>query len=791
MTVVSRTFPRAKMVSTAGGMRRILKQQPRVTKYIRQAVESGVYRTSSELEAVRKQRAAASDDLRTVMRRFRQDIVRGSSVQDYPTEYLLLMQHPPFPDPPRTPLKLLRKKAAKPNPVAKLVKQNMRRQEAEERKLKGKYYGDGMGEAADGLDDDHGDANGKNGKDGMPQTTEEYYRRLLGVAPPRTSTAMGQKTAAVQKAYAAAVKQYQLQRTEGLSEEDALAQVDALLAQEDIKERTVSRKRTTQMKTFRQQHPGTSARELLLRDKERQRAAKKAAAASTPRFAAGDNTNADAETGASTTGDTTTSSLASIFSASPRDVEAMMRWSERLQAVPYQQWTVGASTALDHWIARRLLDLSEETWQNLLEGDDPSLLRRGRDIVAVRETLFPETSLEDGSVEEAANIQAATEEAILEASGDGEGPSDGANVADSGEKTVEELLEALRGLNTNTSSTSSTADKKAGDDDGREGSKMWDWLGKDTADGSGGGDSLDDATVDRLVDELQNWRQQVVDHGPFSDWPEKQQTSFDKWLRDQYLPLLLSSEGANDYRGRRVDLAATRDMLLAAPPESRDDAGAFWGPLDDSSNDSINEADTAEALLDRLVQDGPPAGAAHLLQAAFWDLSRSDQLERLANLGALRPVLDEYTKTADRNVFLRRHGDALLAGCPLEHLVPDPDGPIRAADLGDAAAAAVQDVLRGQRRRNRNANDDGGGSGPVPDNELRFRLEMRPYLSSADGQWSADVQTRALFQAWNQHKAGRARYEEELFRTGRLGLRYSDPTDEDKEQAEVRKYKSK
>jgi hypothetical protein len=63
--------------------------------------------------------------------------------------------------------------------------------------------------------------------------------------------------------------------------------------------------------------------------------------------------------------------------------------------------------------------------------------------------------------------------------------------------------------------------------------------------------------------------------------------------------------------------------------------------------------------------------------------------------------------------------------------------------------------------------------------DARFRLEMRPYQSSQD--MSAQEKTRVLFMAWNQHKAGRARYEERLFQTGRLGLRYSDrvPTDDD------------
>lgn len=63
-------------------------------------------------------------------------------------------------------------------------------------------------------------------------------------------------------------------------------------------------------------------------------------------------------------------------------------------AISYKEWTIGASTALDHWIARQVLGVSEETWLALLEGDDPLLLATGRNIVAVREALFPETQLE-------------------------------------------------------------------------------------------------------------------------------------------------------------------------------------------------------------------------------------------------------------------------------------------------------------------------------------------------------------------------------------------------------------
>jgi hypothetical protein len=92
-------------------------------------VESGTYRTNEEIGKMLRDRAEASGlsavdindpefeqddsqgthDLHAVMRRFRQDIHRGSAVVDYPKEYLILRQHPPFPEPPRTPAKMLRR----------------------------------------------------------------------------------------------------------------------------------------------------------------------------------------------------------------------------------------------------------------------------------------------------------------------------------------------------------------------------------------------------------------------------------------------------------------------------------------------------------------------------------------------------------------------------------------------------------------------------------------------------------------------------------------------------------
>ena len=46
------------------------------------------------------------------------------------------------------------------------------------------------------------------------------------------------------------------------------------------------------------------------------------------------------------------SQLAMVYSENQRAFGGMVSWTQRLQAIPYRQWTVGATTALDHWIAK-------------------------------------------------------------------------------------------------------------------------------------------------------------------------------------------------------------------------------------------------------------------------------------------------------------------------------------------------------------------------------------------------------------------------------------------------------
>lgn len=141
-----------------------------------------------------------------------------------------------------------------------------------------------------------------------------------------------------------------------------------MLAQEDFHEKTTSRTTAETMKTAditevetpiqraEKAFPGTKPKAHVL----------KAVEAEESNSAAGNKKEDD-------------KNLAILYSDDQRSFEGMITWTKRLQAVPYRQWTVGASTALDHWIAKRVLALSEETWLALLEGDSPELMGRGRE----------------------------------------------------------------------------------------------------------------------------------------------------------------------------------------------------------------------------------------------------------------------------------------------------------------------------------------------------------------------------------------------------------------------------
>lgn len=186
-------------------------------------------------------------------------------------------------------------------------------------------------------------------------------------------------------------------------------------------------------------------------------------------------------------------------------------------------------------------------------------------------------------------------------------------------------------------------------------------------------------------------------------------------------------------------MEGTRKALLASPPQSKEDSDSFW--------DSIRDETAAEVFLQKMLSAKNVEGddsSSH----AFWQLDYSKQLERLVELGSIRDIADEYSLGSDRSRFLARYGDYLLEGLELDHLVPDPQGPIRGSDLSD----------RLQKHYRISPTD-------------RFRLEQLAYGTDAFGTEAAQ-RARELYKAWNTYKAGRAHYEEKMFQRGLLGLTY-------------------
>lgn len=410
-------------VSTSHGQNRILKHStPDLLTYIQKAVQTGVYRSNAEIEEMNK----SLEENPTDLKRLRWNVLRGSKIHDYPEEYEILSLNPPEPFRPHTPVKERRKA------VNKYIKEHR---------------------PMDGLAQSY--LNRQRSSSGEPATAEEYYRRLLGVNKAnRMDSAMGHKSALLNKAYAVAVKQYHMMRTEDLSEKEALEKVEELLKEEDFNEKTSSR---------------TKAKDLAQKTKLENLVPEERAKAVFPSaiFPEADISSVDDD-----------SAIAMLYSENQRAFEGMISWTKKLQAVPYRQWTVGASTALDHWIAKRVLGLSEETWLELLEGDSPELMGRGRDIVMARHALFPETLLED-------------EKSLQE-----EDPED-----DSVGDDLDALLATLGGWKTDEN-------------------KKFDWKA-----GEGlSGDDNEDKVVELTV-QLQDWRKKNIST-PYNNWTDEEKQTF-------------------------------------------------------------------------------------------------------------------------------------------------------------------------------------------------------------------------------------------------------------------------
>eukprot|EP00934_Nitzschia_sp_Nitz4_P009095 Nitzschia sp. Nitz4//scaffold40_size135432//90735//92741//NITZ4_003254-RA/size135432-snap-gene-0.131-mRNA-1//-1//CDS//3329551249//9085//frame0 len=621
-------------VSTHHGQQRILKHStPDLLTYIQKAVQTGIYRSNEEIEAMNKQ----LQDNPTDSRRIRWNVNRGSKIVDYPKEYEILSLNPPAPFRPKMPLK-------------------------DQRKAMNKYIHEHR--PMDRLARNYLNKQTKSGGSGEPASAEEYYHRLLGAnKAPKMDSAMGAKSALVNKAYAVALKQYHIMRTENISEKEALDKVEELLKEQEMDEKMNSR---------------AVAESFAKKEVAKEMSAEERASSVFPKKEIRRERNEDVDD----------SELVMQYSEQHRAFEGLISWTQRLQAVPYRQWTVGASVALDHWIAKRVLGLSEETWLALLEGDSPELLGRGRDIVMARQALFPETILDE-------NVSALEQaEDAPEEGGDKDGMAE-----------LDEILSTLGGW---------------GDDKDQKSSS------------SSASDAGADDLILKLTAELQDWRAKNM-QAPYDKWSDEDKRVFNDWLHD-YVEALTPESSLGT-----VDMEGTRNALLSSPPQTKEDSDKFW--------ENVRDETAAEILLQQLLSAKNVEGdksSSH----PFWELDYKYQLERLVQLGAIRDIADEYASENDRAKFMARYGDYLLEGVELDHLVADPTGPIRGSDLGESL----------QKHYNIGPSD-------------RFRLEKMAFGSDSFGT-EASKKARDMFRAWNKFKAGRAHYEERMFKRGLLGLSY-------------------
>lgn len=621
-------------------------------EFMRQAVNSGVHKSLHK-------KGSYND---------RQQNGNGNDNYKYPEEYEILSLNPPPTKPPRVTAKDLRRSKAQ-LPTDKLAKSYMRRY----------------------------DARMRSSRDITEREKEEYYyRKTLGVngSSGGMDTAMGRKSAVMTHAYEFALKQFEVMyKNEGMTEEESIAAVEEILANEEKDERMLSRKKADEVA------------------KEREQQLKEAAEASGVASDAG-GASSGAETESMPEPRLPKSTVPSILHSKPRTIQALNIWGQRLAAIPYNEWSLGASTALDHWIAVDVLGMSESTWDRLLEGElesdieasrgvDVNIgdLARAKDIVDVRSTLFPETV-----------INAQDETDMMQTKADLE------DNRDATERSIDELLASLGGYD------EEDEEEESGD-----------------ASDSGSSEGNDELMM-KMVDSLQDWRAKN-EETPYESWDLSTKEEFNGWMKE-YLTLV----DANN--GQAIDMAATRDALLSEPPRYREESDPFWETVSDETN--------AEIFLDQLIKQGvPPAVEGEspaqkknrLSTEAFLNLPYTKQLRQLINFGTLRPILDEYSTDSMRQQFMEKYGETLLEGLEIEHLVPDPNGTITADDIGDKELLDKRD-----------------------ESTDRFSIKLVPYGTDEFGN-TRSQKARAMYKAWNTHKAGRARYAEGLFKKGLTPLK--------------------
>jgi hypothetical protein len=341
----------------------------------------------------------------------------------------------------------------------------------------------------------------RNGGSGSKAAKDYYYRPEQQIGVGDMDAYMGYNASAkgnVSDAYYFASRQYEymqknwrdIEKEDGLTEEEIVANVEALLEEEGQAERFKSRTNSKEVKKETAASPAVHIEE------------EKSLSTSSME---GDvdvkaDLNVDDEPKVNLEG------LPTMLHGNPKAVQQMTMWSERLRQVTYSSWTVGAATALDHWIASEILGLSDRTWQAVLRRSTNSGSRGiATDIITVRSALFPETTMED---DEFQSLDDADDHEFSAASSSAS--SDFKSKEDT-EKSIDDLLASL-GVN---------------DED--ENDEFWNTTG-----GSGDGDDdkdgddpseTHDTRFSRMRFELNQWQGKNA-ATPYGQWMEADKKEF-------------------------------------------------------------------------------------------------------------------------------------------------------------------------------------------------------------------------------------------------------------------------
>jgi len=714
------------MASTHGGMRRILKKRLPVQKYIELAVKSGSYKSPSTRPnylGLHDQRDNNNNSFQT--RREREESLKmRRGIIDYPTEHEILSMNPPLPDPPRTPVRIRKKLLADKRRRAEKLKKEQKRKGISAEMMEEQKDPPSLDKLVKGYLRRHEDKLRQGMSPSQSRKEEEYYSQLLlgqsaaasssggssaskskSSSPSSLRTAMGRKSMLVENAYAFALRQQQvmLQEDEPASEQDSIEKVEEILREEAKTNRQSGRKATQEIEEWRTEQSSDDATTGAEKEKK---------------------------------DDDDESTVPSILHDRPRSIRALNIWSSRLQSIPYSRWTIGAATALDHWIAREVLQMDENTWQLVLAGGGTDayvegmetlpggeskmgLMDRMRDIVTVRGALFPETLTDSESSGARGVITGELDDELSET-----------------DKSIDELLASL-----GSSVDDDDADLFKFDDDEDED------VGDDAND--------NDEQIESIMDELQVWRERN-ESSPYESWDNDRKSEFDQWL-EKYVAIL-----SPEADGSSIDKDATRIALLSERPIDSNKSKEFWSKVHTETEAELfledyrkHAEERLQSLNDASSQTDEETQTVAELQAIL-SVPFERQLQKILDMGTLRPVLDDYARGTERNAFLDKYTPIFLEGLVMEHLVPDADGPIGLDDL----SSEIRDELSRQWL-------PGDGMGSGSDQEPRFAIQMIAYGTDEFATSRAE-RARDLYRLWNEHKAGRARFEEALFKKGFL-----------------------